>query len=182
MDDDEGAGERTPRRAGITTISEATHTSRGRAAAILKAAGMRKGADGKFLFEKGCEVIWASIDPARSLAHQVGGDDSALDDKTAGTIGAAWNAKARFDELRCQKLEQENDIRAGNLIRRDDVIALAKDVGAHVRTNVLAVAPKVAAACIGKDAEQIQSILTDALRTALIRLTDTGDYLMGTTT
>ena len=67
-DDAEGAG-RQPRRANITSISETTHTSRARAAELLRAAGMRKDKAGTYLFGKACEVIKAAIDPERSIGH-----------------------------------------------------------------------------------------------------------------
>ncbi len=173
----DAAAPKAPRRAGITAIAEATHTSKGRAAAILRAAGMRRDSAGTYLFEKAVAAILASLDPARSVGHVAGGDASALDDTTAGTISARANAHARYEELRSQKLEQEIAVRAGRLVSRAEVVALAKSVGAHIRTNVLAVAPKVAADCQGKDTEAIQRILADALRDALISLTDDGAFL-----
>lgn len=175
LDDD---APKTPRRAGITAIAGATHTSKGRATAILRAAGMRRDRAGTYLYSKAVETILAALDPARSIGHVAGGDASALDDTTAGTIGAIRNAKAHLDDLRSQKLEQEIAVRAGRLISRAEVVALAKSVGAHIRTNVLAVAPKIAANCVGKDAEEIQRILAEALRDALISLTDDGAFLL----
>jgi len=180
MTDQTGEGARTPRRASITAIADATHTSRGRAVELLKAAGMRRDRAGTYLFDKACETILALVDPARSVGHVAGGDSSALSDGVASNVSALSGAKARYETLRSQKLEQEIAVRQGKLIPRDDVITLAKDVGAHVKANVLAVPAKVSANCIGKDAEEIQRILADALRDALIRLTDVGDYLLGT--
>jgi hypothetical protein len=167
-----------PRRAGVTAIADAARVSRGRASALLKAAGMRKGRDGKFVYDKAVETILASLDPARSIGHVAGGDDTALDDATADRIGALQSAKARYEVLRAQKLEQEIAARAGRLIDRTAVVALAKHVGAHIRDNVLAVAPKVAADCQGKDAEAIQRILANALRDALLTLTEDGAFLL----
>lgn len=172
------AAPKAPRRAGITAIAEATHTSKGRATAILRAAGMRRDRAGTYTYPKAVETILASLDPARSIGHVAGGDASALDDATAGTLSARANAHARYEELRSQKLEQEIAVRAGRLISRAEVVALAKSVGAHIRTNVLAVAPKVAADCQGKDAEAIQRILAEALRDALISLTEDGAILL----
>jgi hypothetical protein len=173
--------DRTPRRANISAISEATHTSRGRAAELLKAAGMRRDKAGTYLFAKACETILALVDPARSIGHQTGGDESALTDGVATNVSALSSAKAAYETLRTERLRQQIDVQQGKLIPRDDVIALAKDVGAHVKSNILAVPAKVAANCQGKDADEVQRLLTEALRDALIRLTDVGDYLMGIT-
>jgi hypothetical protein len=152
--DDGGGGSRTPRRATITAISEATRTSRGRAAELLKAAGMRRGRDGCYLFDKAVATILSLVDPSRSLGHRAGGDSSALDDKTASNVSALSGAKAQYETLRTERLRQQIDVQQGKLIPRDDVIALAKDVGAHVKANVLAVPAKVAANCQGKDADR----------------------------
>lgn len=179
VDQDESGRSRTPRRAGISAIADATHTSRQRAAALLKAAGMRRDKAETYLFEKAVATILALIDPARSIGHVAGGDDSALTGGVAGNAATLAAAKAGYEVLRTERLRQQIDVQQGKLIRRDDVIALAKDAGAHVKANVLAVPAKVAANCIGKDGEEIQRILADALRDALIRLTDVGDYLLG---
>ncbi len=172
-----------PAKANISTIAEHLGMSRDKAGRLLRGAGLRR-INGKYDTAKALAVLTSLTDldvKAGNLANGRG-KGAALDGDMGARVASLAEAKALSETLRAEKLRQQIDVQQGKLIPRADVIALAKDVGAHVRTNVLAVPAKVAADCLGKDADAIQRILTDALRDALIRLTDTGDYLLGTTT
>ncbi|MGA2494255.1 MAG: hypothetical protein ABSF67_15135 [Roseiarcus sp.] len=176
----EGDGARTPRRANITTISDHCHISRQRAGAILKAAGRRKGDDDKFVFATAVEVIMSSIDPARSAGHVAGGDSSALDDNTTNTIAALSSAKAAYEAARTRKMELSVAEIEKRLLPRDDVLAAAKDIAAHVRAGLAGVGAKTANdLAASTDASEAQRIVDEAINEALLKLCDLGAYLMG---
>lgn len=179
-DQDERDGARTPRRANITAISEATHTSRQRASALLRAAGKRRSKkDGTYVFDEAVATILALIDPARSAGHQAGGDASAFDG-VAGNVSALSSAKAAYEAARTRKMELSVAEIERRLIPRDDVLAAAKDIAAHVRAGLAGVGAKTANdLAASSDASEAQRIVDAAISEALLKLCELGAYLMG---
>ena len=162
---------RSPRRASITAIADATHTGRGRAAEILKAAGMRRDRAGTYLFDKACETITALLDPARSVGHVAGGDDSALSDGVAGNVAALSGAKAQYEVARTRRLQIEIAKLEGRLVERDAVTALARDLAVHVRSGLSGVGARTAADLAAtNEPAKAQAIVDQAIHDALTRL------------
>jgi hypothetical protein len=183
MTDQINEGARMPRRANITTIADETHTSRQRAAAILKAAGMRKGPDDKFVFDKAVATILALIDPARSVGHVAGGDDTALSDGVAGNVSALSAAKAAYEAARTRKMEISVAQIEGRLVDRDAAIALARDLAVHVRSGLSGVGARTAADLAAtNDPAKAQSIVDQAIHDALTRLSSLDTYILGDST
>jgi len=181
-EDDELAAARAPRRANITAIAEATHTSKGRAVTILKLARMRRASDGTFLYEKAVAEILASKDLARSVGHQVGGDDSALVGAVAN-VAAGVNSKVLFDAARTRKLTIEVEKMEGRLIERAVVIEMGLDIAAHVRINLAGIGAKIANDVVhAKDAATAQAFIDDAIHEALQKVADFDVFFLGDTT
>ena len=169
-----------PRRANISAISEATHTSRGRAAELLKAAGMRRDKAGTYLHDKAVATILSLIDPARSTGHVAGGDDSALTDGVPTNVSALSSAKAAYEQARTRKMELSVAEIEKRLLPRDAVLDAAKDIAAHVRAGLAGVGAKTANdLAASTDASEAQRIVDEAINAALLKLCDLGAYLMG---
>ncbi|MDR3421966.1 MAG: hypothetical protein P4L80_12110 [Xanthobacteraceae bacterium] len=183
MTDQNGDGGRTPKRANISAIAEATHTSRKRAAAILKAADRRRDARGTYLFKEACETITALIDPSRSVGHQAGGDASALSDGVAGNISALSGAKAAHEVARTRRLQIETAKLEGRLVDREAVTALARDLAVHVRSGLSGVGARTAADLAAtNDPAKAQAIVDEAIHAALARLSSLDTYILGDST
>lgn len=158
-----------PRRANITDIAAACHVSRSKAAQTLKAAGLRRGKDGTYLFAKAVETIEALKDPAMSAGNRAAGRAEGASSDAIVTLA---NAKALSESARAKKLMLEVAQKEGRLIDRQTVIDAGQDVLAHIRVGLVGLAPRIAPRLLDKDAASISRTLTEEIENTLRDLAD----------
>ena len=94
-------------------------------------------------------------------------------DKTAkaASINEALNRAKLAEKTYQAKLKEiEYKLRAGELLEKSAVIAEASQLAENIKTQLLAVPPRIASMCEGRPAREIEDIITDAINDALKEL------------
>ena len=96
---------------------------------------------------------------------------SATQRKAAISMNAAINKVKLADAAYKAKIrKQEYEVKSGELLRRDEVVAEMQWLAEQVKTKLLAIPPRISAICEGRLAREIEEIIENAINSALKEL------------
>ena len=165
-----------PNEAGITELADLAGLSRNRAKQILDMAKVKRDKYKKYPTKLALDALYAFKDASRSSGHSLAGmgnPDAPQNDH----MMALAAARATAETARARKLTLEVETREGNLIARKDVEAAALNFATILRNSLMGLPSRICAQLAGRSADEIETILDDAMRDALANVADLDNYL-----
>ena len=166
-------------RLNCTDLATEFRMSNGRAANLLRQAGIER--DGRKLYDAddAREVLRAAIDPSRAAGNRIAGRGNV---SPSPEISELASVRVGTERARARKLELEVALKSNQLVSRVAANEAAIDFATHVRNGFLGLAPKIAAKLVGKSCDDITSILDAAVRETLVTLSDVDNWVLGIST
>lgn len=160
----------------IKILADAT----GRTSATIKPHLMQAAAEGRIAprgklwpREAALQIIADAVDPAMSAGHAAHGRG----ESTSAATASLALSRAAAEAERARKLRLGNEVAAGNLVLRSDVLAAGTDLAVALRSNLLALPARLAGRIVGlDDIAEVQTAIDAEIRAALQRFADPASF------
>ena len=166
-----------PNEAGITALADVAGLARDRAKQVLDTAGIRRDKYKKYNTDRALTALLAFKDASRSTGHALNGLGNP--DAPQDHLQALAAARATAEEARARKLTLEVAAKEGKLIARADVETAAVNFATILRNSLMGLPAKICTRLVGRDADEIERILDDAIRDALSHASDYDNFILG---
>ena len=162
--------------ANITELAELAGLSRNRAKQILDTAKVKRDKYRKYPTKLALECLLAFKDSSRSSGHALSNMGN-IDAHQNDHMMALAAARATAENARARKLELEVAAKEGRLIDRKDVETAALNFATILRNSLMGLPSRLCTTLAGRSADEIETILDDAMRDALANVADLDNYL-----
>ncbi len=162
-------------RLNITTLAEMANLSRDRARDVLKMAGIKRDTYRLYDAEQAMKALTAFTDSNMASGNHLAGRGS---DYSGSGIEALAAARASAEIARARKVELEVAQKEGRLVTKQAVIEAATDFATLMRNGLLGLGSRISTRCVGRSADEISTIIEDAIADALADLSDVDNYLL----
>lgn len=119
------------------------------------------------------KINWQLADQAIESSSGDRDNDNAVGDNS-GQVGTLTKARTAKTAMEAQAAKLKFEMLAGSLVKKDEVIKVAKDMGRLTKESMLTLPDRLAPVLAGiKDVDDIHKIITEEINTALRNLSTT---------